>query len=74
MPVWDEDGKRLRDYFYTYYERSDVKIVLRISNFFQWWLKTCFGMDAYCIRRPNLLNVMMKDIHYNLGIENPILF
>jgi carboxypeptidase C (cathepsin A) len=28
MPVWDEDGKAIAGLFYTYYERSDVKIVL----------------------------------------------
>jgi hypothetical protein len=26
MPVWDEDGKSMPDVF-TYYERTDVKIV-----------------------------------------------
>jgi hypothetical protein len=33
MPVWDEDGKAIAGLFYTYYERTDIKIMNLISYF-----------------------------------------
>jgi hypothetical protein len=75
MPVWDEDGKSIARIIFTYYERTDVKIVLSTSDFVE------FGGPGLRLRMhiaytgPKLLNIDDEGypVHQSYGIkENPI--
>jgi hypothetical protein len=66
MPVWDEDGKAIAGLFYTYYERTDIKITNRAFGYFVLEVLDQHQYGCIAYTGPTLLRLMTKDTLYNL--------